>query len=155
MLQDPSSKKLRVVTIGAGLSGIQMAYQIQKNTENVEHVIYEKNDNLGGTWLENRYPGISHHFSIMAIANTTRLCLRHTLARLHTQLRAQSRLATLLLLRARHPKVPGKSMRRLRPQEVHDLQHRSCACGMAKSPREMDRYPPPNDPLRRRETIHR
>jgi cation diffusion facilitator CzcD-associated flavoprotein CzcO len=64
IFKDPSSRKLKVVTIGAGLSGIQMAYQIQKNTQNVEHVIYEKNANLGGTWLENRYPGMSvtkHH----------------------------------------------------------------------------------------------
>ncbi|KAF1941667.1 FAD/NAD(P)-binding domain-containing protein [Clathrospora elynae] len=54
---DPSSRKLKVLTIGAGLSGIQMAYQIQKCTENVEHVIYEKNADIGGTWFENRYPG--------------------------------------------------------------------------------------------------
>ncbi|KAJ4376381.1 hypothetical protein N0V83_001664 [Neocucurbitaria cava] len=54
---DPSSRKLKVLTIGAGLSGIQIAYQIQKYTENVEHVIYEKNADIGGTWLENRYPG--------------------------------------------------------------------------------------------------
>ncbi|KAF2123552.1 FAD/NAD(P)-binding domain-containing protein [Dothidotthia symphoricarpi CBS 119687] len=49
--------KLRVLTIGTGVSGIQAAYQIQKNCENVEHVMYEKNAGLGGTWLENRYPG--------------------------------------------------------------------------------------------------
>ena len=58
IFQDPSSRKLKILTIGAGLSGIQMAYQIQKNTQNVKHVIYEKNANLGGTWLENRYPGM-------------------------------------------------------------------------------------------------
>jgi len=57
IFQDPSSRKLKVLTIGAGLSGIQMAYHIQKHTQNVEHVIYEKNATLGGTWLENRYPG--------------------------------------------------------------------------------------------------
>lgn len=55
--QDPSTRKMRVLTIGAGLSGIQLAYQIQKHCENVEHVIYEKNHDIGGTWLENRYPG--------------------------------------------------------------------------------------------------
>ena len=27
-----------------------MAYQIQKQCENVEHVIYEKNWDVGGTW---------------------------------------------------------------------------------------------------------
>jgi len=54
---DPSSRKLKVLTIGAGLSGIQLAYHIQKDCENVEHVIYEKNSDVGGTWYENRYPG--------------------------------------------------------------------------------------------------
>jgi cation diffusion facilitator CzcD-associated flavoprotein CzcO len=37
-----------------------MAYQIQKYCQNVEHVIYEKNAEIGGTWLENRYPGKSN-----------------------------------------------------------------------------------------------
>ena len=55
--QDPQNRKLRVITIGGGLSGILMAYQIQKYCMNVEHQIYEKNHDIGGTWLENRYPG--------------------------------------------------------------------------------------------------
>ncbi|KAK7181161.1 hypothetical protein DPSP01_010617 [Paraphaeosphaeria sporulosa] len=54
---DPSTRRMKILTIGAGLSGILLAYQIQKHCENVEHVIYEKNADLGGTWLENRYPG--------------------------------------------------------------------------------------------------
>lgn len=55
--QDPANRKIRVLTIGAGVSGILMAYQIQKSLQNVEHVIYEKNHDIGGTWLENEYPG--------------------------------------------------------------------------------------------------
>ncbi|PPJ54899.1 hypothetical protein CBER1_06033 [Cercospora berteroae] len=54
---DPNNRKLRVLTIGAGVTGILMAYRIQKDVANVEHVIYEKNEDIGGTWLENRYPG--------------------------------------------------------------------------------------------------
>lgn len=72
---DPQNRKLRVLTIGGGITGILMAYQIQKHCENVEHVVYEKNEDIGGglcndllflaacanqssgTWLENRYPG--------------------------------------------------------------------------------------------------
>ncbi|EME39601.1 hypothetical protein DOTSEDRAFT_56930 [Dothistroma septosporum NZE10] len=54
---DPKNRKIKVLTIGAGVSGILMAYQIQKHCENVEHVMYEKNADVGGTWLENRYPG--------------------------------------------------------------------------------------------------
>jgi hydroxyversicolorone monooxygenase len=44
---DPSNRKLRVLTIGAGVTGILMAYRIQKDTPNVEHVIYEKNADVG------------------------------------------------------------------------------------------------------------
>ncbi|RDL41003.1 Flavin-binding monooxygenase-like protein [Venustampulla echinocandica] len=55
--RDPKNRKLRVLTIGAGVSGIMMAYNIQKQCENVEHKVYEKNEDIGGTWLENRYPG--------------------------------------------------------------------------------------------------
>ncbi|KAL6710120.1 hypothetical protein ACN47E_009911 [Coniothyrium glycines] len=71
---DPSSRKVKVITIGAGLSGIQMAYKIQKLTENVEHVIYEKNSDIGGTWLENRYPGCacdipSHAYTLIWALN--------------------------------------------------------------------------------------
>lgn len=36
-----------------------MAYQIQKHCANVSHVIYEKNTDIGGTWLENKYPGVA------------------------------------------------------------------------------------------------
>lgn len=56
-LHDPNNKKLKVITIGAGMSGIAMAYKIQERLKNVEHQIYEKNADLGGTWFENRYPG--------------------------------------------------------------------------------------------------
>lgn len=52
--EDPSTRKLRVLAIGAGVSGIMMAYEIQKHCQNVEYVIYEKNHDIGGTWLENR-----------------------------------------------------------------------------------------------------
>jgi hydroxyversicolorone monooxygenase len=46
--------KVRVITIGAGISGILMAHLIQRDCTNVEHVIYEKNGDIGGTWLEVR-----------------------------------------------------------------------------------------------------
>ncbi|ATZ53328.1 hypothetical protein BCIN_09g01960 [Botrytis cinerea B05.10] len=55
--RDPQNRRLKVLTIGAGISGIMMAYHIQKHCQNVEHVIYEKNPDIGGTWYENRYPG--------------------------------------------------------------------------------------------------
>ncbi|KAK6386901.1 hypothetical protein LTS17_000165 [Exophiala oligosperma] len=52
-----TKRKLRLICIGAGISGIAAAYKYQKDLENVEFIIYEKNDDVGGTWYENRYPG--------------------------------------------------------------------------------------------------
>ncbi|KAH6991435.1 hypothetical protein BKA56DRAFT_475053 [Ilyonectria sp. MPI-CAGE-AT-0026] len=52
----PENRKLKVITIGAGLCGVMLAYNIEKHTPNVEHVIYEKNPEVGGTWYQNRYP---------------------------------------------------------------------------------------------------
>jgi hydroxyversicolorone monooxygenase len=53
----PTVRKVRVLSIGAGVSGILNAYLFQKFGQNVELQIYEKNHDIGGTWLENRYPG--------------------------------------------------------------------------------------------------
>jgi hypothetical protein len=47
----PENRRLKVLTIGAGISGIMLAYQIEKNCRNVDHVIYEKNPDVGGTWV--------------------------------------------------------------------------------------------------------
>lgn len=58
VINDLSNRKLKVLTIGSGVSGILMAYHIQKHCQNVEHVMYEKNADIGGTWFENRYPGV-------------------------------------------------------------------------------------------------
>lgn len=57
VLNSPCTRKIRVISIGTGLSGIMNAYHIQKHCENVELALYEKNPDIGGTWLENRYPG--------------------------------------------------------------------------------------------------
>lgn len=48
---EPQNRRLKVVTVGAGICGIMLAYNIEKFTPNVEHVIYEKNPEVGGTWV--------------------------------------------------------------------------------------------------------
>jgi cation diffusion facilitator CzcD-associated flavoprotein CzcO len=52
-------RRLRVVCIGAGLTGIAAIYKLQTKHSDLEidFQIYEKNRDVGGTWLENRYPG--------------------------------------------------------------------------------------------------
>ncbi|KAI1412587.1 FAD/NAD(P)-binding domain-containing protein [Hypoxylon sp. FL1857] len=52
-----TAKHVRIVGIGAGASGINMIRTLRRNMTNYEHVIYEKNEKVGGTWFENRYPG--------------------------------------------------------------------------------------------------
>jgi 4-hydroxyacetophenone monooxygenase len=45
-----------VVVIGAGISGINAAVQLK--SAGIPFVVIEKNAGVGGTWFENRYPGI-------------------------------------------------------------------------------------------------
>eukprot|EP00756_Hemistasia_phaeocysticola_P004782 Hpha_TRINITY_DN13003_c0_g2::TRINITY_DN13003_c0_g2_i1::g.69198::m.69198 len=46
-----------VVVIGAGFSGVNMAIQLKKRGYRVK--LYEKSSGMGGTWFDNRYPGIA------------------------------------------------------------------------------------------------
>ncbi len=57
-------RRLRVVIVGAGMSGILAAHRFVQL--GAEVTVFEKNDDVGGTWLENTYPGcrvdVSNHF---------------------------------------------------------------------------------------------
>ncbi|MGZ8734468.1 MAG: flavin-containing monooxygenase, partial [Acidimicrobiia bacterium] len=44
-----------VVVIGAGMSGLLAAHRLQQ--ADIPFVVLEKDDDVGGTWLENTYPG--------------------------------------------------------------------------------------------------
>jgi hypothetical protein len=54
----PSGTKrpVKIICVGAGASGINFAKFMQDQMQNVELVIYEKNDEVSGTWIENQYP---------------------------------------------------------------------------------------------------
>ncbi len=47
-----------VVIIGAGLSGVDAAWHLQKNSPRRSYVILENREQIGGTWDLFRYPGI-------------------------------------------------------------------------------------------------
>ncbi|TQB73919.1 hypothetical protein MPDQ_005398 [Monascus purpureus] len=53
-----ANRKLRVITIGAGASGIYMAYKLKYYFTDFVLDVYEKNPDLGGTWFENRYQDV-------------------------------------------------------------------------------------------------
>lgn len=62
ILEQPvlTRRKLRIICVGAGYSGLTLAHKIQhelKLEDVVDLQIYEKNDDVGGTWYENTYPG--------------------------------------------------------------------------------------------------
>lgn len=44
-----------VIVIGAGVSGMLAAIKLQE--AGIEHIVLEKNSDVGGGWLENTYPG--------------------------------------------------------------------------------------------------
>ncbi|PIB00077.1 putative sterigmatocystin biosynthesis monooxygenase stcW [Cercospora beticola] len=54
-------RKLRVVAIGAGFANIMLAHKHKYVGDNsyIDLVVYEKNREVGGTWLENTYPGVA------------------------------------------------------------------------------------------------
>ncbi|KAJ5107515.1 hypothetical protein N7456_004190 [Penicillium angulare] len=54
-----TKRHIRVACMGAGYSGLMMSivFSQRMKDSNAELVIYERNEDLGGTWLENRYPG--------------------------------------------------------------------------------------------------
>ena len=67
--KDPATLALdrfKVVVIGAGFSGLCAAIRLQE--AGIPFVVLEKNDDIGGTWYENDYPGCgvdtpNHFFS--------------------------------------------------------------------------------------------
>ena len=56
--REPSPERLEefsVTIIGAGMGGLNAAIQLKR--AGIPFSVFEKNDGVGGTWYENRYPG--------------------------------------------------------------------------------------------------
>lgn len=50
-------RPLKVICVGAGASDLLLAYKLQRSFEDFDLTLYEKNEDIGGTWFENKYPG--------------------------------------------------------------------------------------------------
>lgn len=57
-----------ILIIGAGISGIGMAYHLQQKCPQKTYVILEGRDALGGTWDLFRYPGIRSDSNMLTMA---------------------------------------------------------------------------------------
>ena len=53
------ARPMKVIVVGAGISGILAAIRFPRRIAKLDLVVYDKNPEIGGTWYENRYPGIA------------------------------------------------------------------------------------------------
>lgn len=50
-----TKRKVKVVLMGAGASSLNFLKKAEEQLRHVDIACYEKNADVGGTWLENRY----------------------------------------------------------------------------------------------------
>ncbi|KAH8698091.1 hypothetical protein GQ44DRAFT_753736 [Phaeosphaeriaceae sp. PMI808] len=53
---------MRVICVGAGASGLHLIYKLKQDFIDFTLDVFEKNEDIRGTWLENRYPGCRHNY---------------------------------------------------------------------------------------------
>lgn len=75
-----NARKLRIAVIGAGASGMMALIKLRE-AGFPDVTIYEKADELGGTWRDNRYPGVTcdvpshgYRYSFEPNAEWSRVC---------------------------------------------------------------------------------
>jgi len=110
-------RKVRVVLMGAGASTVNFLKKAEEAMQNLEVTVYEKNHDIGGTWLENRYPGCAcdvcrinsqagvSTFAILTNTDPFRWISVHL---------ADQNLVPLLLVLARNLRIPEDDIRRER-----------------------------------------
>lgn len=58
-LRVDEGRRLKIINIGAGYTGLMCCIRIPRKFQNIEFKAYEKNPVPGGTWYENTYPGVA------------------------------------------------------------------------------------------------
>lgn len=88
-------RPVKVIVIGAGVSGIIAGIRFPQRIPNLDLVIYDKNPDIGGTWFENRYPGIAcgRLSATFILSVLTQPCCRHSGTLVSIDLRAQPEMA--------------------------------------------------------------
>lgn len=62
-----TKKRVKVILMGAGASSLNFFKKAEEEMENLDIVCYEKNADIGGTWLENRYYFYSTYIHLVLI----------------------------------------------------------------------------------------
>ncbi|KAK5120787.1 hypothetical protein LTR85_005853 [Meristemomyces frigidus] len=63
-------RELKVAIVGGGLSGITAGILLPAKVPGIQLTIFEKNADFGGTWYENRYPGVRCDIPAMVYQST-------------------------------------------------------------------------------------
>ena len=69
------ARPLRVVVIGSGISGIMTSVRFRQRVPNLDLCVYERNEDVGGTWLENRYPGCACGMCLFPFLPAPSVCI--------------------------------------------------------------------------------
>jgi hypothetical protein len=81
-----AERHVSVICVGAGASGLLMAYKMQKHFTNYSLTVFEKNPALSGTWFENKYPGYDSFPSVqIRLLLTIQMRLRCSISQLHLE----------------------------------------------------------------------
>ncbi|KAK0265362.1 hypothetical protein LTR35_017106 [Friedmanniomyces endolithicus] len=51
-------RKLRIGVLAAGISGLNFLHYAEQHLKDIEIVVYERNEDVGGVWLTSKYPGV-------------------------------------------------------------------------------------------------
>jgi monooxygenase len=57
-MSDDSVEHVNVLVVGAGISGIGVAYYLSRHRPEKRFMVLEAGETFGGTWTVNRYPGV-------------------------------------------------------------------------------------------------
>ena len=71
MNDDQAAAHYDVIIVGAGISGIDAAYHLQRDCPNRTFLVIDALESFGGTWLTHRYPG-ARSFSRAIADNRTK-----------------------------------------------------------------------------------
>jgi len=119
-------RKVRIVLMGAGASTVNFLKKAEESMQNLEMTVYEKNHDIGGTWLENRYPGCACDVCLSnshSGLSTFAILTKTDPFRWISIYLANQNLVPLLLILTRDLRIPEDNIRRERfHQQIRQAQ---------------------------------